>query len=172
MNDYLHSEHTIPATGTAEIDHIAIAVSNLDAAVTWFTEKLGFSMTERRITQGTKSGMVSAVLQAGNLTFVLLQGTSDNSQITKYIEEYGQGVQHIAIRVNDVERVVADLMKKGVAFDTNVIRGNGLIQAFTKRDPLSGLMFEFIHRTDVYEKGFENDNVQSLFEQLEEKDSF
>ncbi len=160
------------AWGALGIDHIAIAVPDLDAAIAWYTDKLGFVVTERRVTEGTASGMISAVLKTGHLTFVLLQGTSPQSQICRYIAAFGPGVQHVAIRVNGVESSVETLQQRGVAFGTSIIRGNGLTQAFIERDPTSGLMLELIDRPPEAGTGFDDDSVTSLFEQLEAKSAF
>ncbi len=152
------------------VDHLAIAVEDLDAAVAFYRDRLGFTETERRVTQGTKTGMESVVLVGGDLRVVLLKGTSEESQVTRYVREYGPGVQHVAFRVSDIEAVVADLLGRGMEFDTPVLTAPGLKQAFSKRDPISGMMFEIIQRTG--EEGFSDANVQKLFESLEEKGSF
>jgi methylmalonyl-CoA epimerase len=153
------------------VDHIAIAVPDLEKSIKFFEEVLGFETVERRETKGKKTGMVSAVLKAGPITVVLLQGTSPESQVSRYVESYGPGVQHIAIGVQNLETLVGGLRESGVAFDTKVIRGSGLLQIFTQRDPDSGMMFELIEHTA--EGGdFTDQSVQQLFEQLEEKDSF
>lgn len=154
-----------------DIDHIAIAVPDLERSVTFFSTVLGFQVTERRETKGRKSGMVSAVLKAGQITVVLLQGTSPESQVSRYIEHYGPGVQHVAIGVRDLPRLADGLRAAGLDFDTGVIHGAGLLQIFTHRDPGSGMMFEFIEHTEAT-GDFSDQSVQSLFEQLEEKDAF
>jgi methylmalonyl-CoA/ethylmalonyl-CoA epimerase len=152
-----------------EIDHVAIAVHDLEKSIDFFTKVLGFELKERRKTEGKKTAMVSAVLKAGSLTFVLLQGTSPESQVTKFIEHYGPGVQHIAVGVKDLPRAAEELRAAGLAFDTSVIESPGLRQIFTHRDEGSGLMIEFIERQGG---DFSDQSVQSLFEQLEKKDAF
>lgn len=152
------------------VDHLAIAVENLEEAVAFYRDQLGFQETERRTTQGVKTGMESVVMIGGPLQVVLLQGTSPESQVSRYVAEYGPGVQHVAFRVTQIEEVVADLKERGLAFDTGIIQGTGLKQAFTSRDPISGMMFEIIERTG--ETGFQDQNVQQLFDALEQKGSF
>ncbi len=115
--------------------------------------------------------MVSAVLEAGPLTVVLVQGTGPESQVSRFIEHYGPGVQHIAIGLRNLPGVAEHLGNSGVEFDTSVIHGKGLLQIFSHRDPSSGLMFEFIEH--VEETGdFSDESVQELFRQLEEGDNF
>ncbi len=154
------------ATG---IDHVAIAVPDLEQSITFFTSVLGFALHERRKTEGERTAMISAVLKAGPLTFVLLQGSSPQSQVSQFIEHYGPGVQHIAIAVEDLPAVAEDLRGAGMEFDTTVIESPGLRQIFTHRDAGSGLMIELIERTGG---DFSDQSVQQLFSQLEKKAAF
>lgn len=151
------------------IDHLAIAVRDLEGSIIWFTQVLGFSLIERRRTEGAATGMISAVLQAGTLTIVLLEGTHPMSQVSLFVERYGPGVQHVAIRISDIDAVVKDLIAHGLEFDTPIIEGGGLRQAFSRRDPASGLMIELIQRNA---EGFADQNVSALFQELERKGSF
>lgn len=151
------------------IDHIAIAVRDLEQAIDWYTRVMGFTLRERRRTEGTKTAMVSAVVEAGPLTFVLLQGASPESQVSRYVEHYGPGVQHIALAVENLHDVAEALRADGMEYDTNVIDGPGLRQIFTHREPNSGMMFEIIER---HGGDFSDQSVQQLFQQLEDKDSF
>ena len=152
------------------VDHLAVAVDDLEGAVTFYRDRLGFQEMERRSIEGRKTGMDSVVMKAGELKVVLIKGTTPESQVTRYVQEYGPGVQHVAFMVQGIEAVVADLKERGLAFDTGVIESPGLKQAFSKRDPISGMMFELIERTG--EEGFTDNNVKKLFESLEENDSF
>lgn len=167
------SQSPIPANLMAKyaslVDHIAIAVKDLEESIVFYNRFLGFEVTERRKTEGKHSAMVSAVMKAGPITIVLLQGTTADSQVTRYLEHYGPGVQHIAIGVTNLPALVDELRAAGVEFDTNIIEGGGLRQIFTKRDPGSGMMYEIIERLGG---DFSDESVQSLFEQLEEHESF
>lgn len=151
------------------VDHIAIAVKDLEASVRLYETSLGFTVVQRRVTEGKASAMISAVMKAGPLTLVLMQGTSPDSQICKYIEHYGPGVQHVAFAVDDLQSMVDELKAAGLPFDTNVISGGGLRQIFTKRDPGTGMMFEFIERLGG---DFSDQSVQELFKQLESQGSY
>jgi methylmalonyl-CoA epimerase len=151
------------------IDHVAIAVHNLEESIKFYTEVLGFELHERRKTEGKVTAMVSAVLKAGPITIVLLQGTSPDSQVSKFVEHFGSGVQHIAIGVKDLPEMAEELKAAGMEFDTTVIQSPGLRQIFSKRDPGSGMMFEFIERMGG---DFSDESVQQLFLQLEQKDAY
>ena len=151
------------------IDHIAIAVPDLERSVTWFTSVLGFVLKERRVTEGATTGMLSAVIEAGPLSLVLLQGTSPQSQVSKYIQKYGPGVHHLAVGVENIRLLTDDLQASGFHFDTSLLEGDGLRQIFSKRDEGSGLMIEFIERSAA---GFSDQNATDLFKQLETSGSF
>jgi len=152
-----------------EIDHVAIAVRDLEESIRFYTEVLGFELKERRRTEGKQTAMISAVLKAGPITVVLLQGTSPESQVSRFVEHFGPGVQHLAFGVQNLPEMAEDLKASGLEFDTTVISSPGLRQIFSKRDTGSGVMFEFIERMGG---DFSDQSVQQLFEQLEKKDAF
>ncbi|PCK05307.1 MAG: glyoxalase [Alteromonadaceae bacterium] len=155
----------------SRIDHIAIAVKNLEQALFLYEGLFGFTVVKRREIKGVFSGMKSAELDAGGFSVVLLEGTDPESQISRYIDEYGPGVQHVAIEVDDVESLTGTLSESGVKFSTNIIRGDGLTQRFTQRDENSGMMIEFIQRSSS-DKGFDPASIQKLFEQLEADEAY
>ncbi len=151
------------------IDHIAIAVKDLEASIGFYQNVLGFQLQERRRTEGKATAMISAVMKAGPVTVVLLEGTTPESQVTRYVDHYGPGVQHIAFAVEDLPALAEELKAAGLEFDTDVIASPGLRQIFSARDPGSGMMYEFIERMGG---DFSDESVQSLFEQLEKKGTF
>lgn len=152
------------------IDHIAIAVHELEAAIRFFVDTLGFELVRRRKIAGESTGMVAADLNYNNIKFVLLQGTEPDSQVSRLIANFGPGIAHIALAVDDIDGIVDQLAEKGLKFDTTIISGAGLKQIFTSRDFNSGMSFEFIERSG--EENFLDQNVQELFSQLEKKDVY
>jgi methylmalonyl-CoA epimerase len=151
--------------GAISLDHVAIAVRDLDEAIETYCRTFGFEHVESRTVEGSFSGMETAVLQAGNVKIVLVQGTSPESNVSQYIEHYGPGVQHIAIEVDDAERVFADLGERGCDLLTGVIKAPGLDQIFTRRDSNSGMQVEIIARAQ--NDGFAASNIQELFTAME-----
>src|SRR5262249_399497 len=121
-------------------------------------------------TNGKKTGMESAVMKCGSIVAVLLQGTSKESQISRFIEHYGQGVQHIALRVRDLSAVYESLKQVGFEFSTEIIEASDMRQACTKRHPATGLMIELIERGTF--EGFDSKSVDRLFARMEESDEF
>jgi methylmalonyl-CoA epimerase len=165
-----------PAGGSAfarsaiAIDHVAIAVRDLDAAIAYYGDVLGFELQERRQISGRISGMDSAVMKAGGVKFVLVQGDSPESNVSRYIEAYGPGVQHVAIEIPDAQAAVEQLRAAGADLLTGVINGPGLNQIFTKREPSSGMQLEIIARAE--NEGFDPRNVQELFEAMERENVY
>ena len=155
------------------IDHVAIAVRDLDSAIEHYVDVLGFDLIERRITKGEKSSMKSAVMGFCGSTFttVLVQGCEPESQVSKFIDIHGCGVQHVAIEVDDLKKVVSLLDDKGISWATRIIDGVGISQIFTKRCENSGVMYEFIQRSSK-KTFFLEENVNDLFRQLEESGTY
>lgn len=158
------------ARSAIAIDHVAIAVRDLDAAIAWYRDVLGMELEERRQISGRISGMDSAVMRAGGVKFVLVQGDSPESNVSRYIEAYGPGVQHVAIEIPDAQAALEDLRARGADLLTGIINGPGLDQIFTKREPASGMQLEIIARAE--NEGFDPGNVQELFEAMERENVY
>jgi methylmalonyl-CoA/ethylmalonyl-CoA epimerase len=152
------------------IDHIAIAVLDLEGSIQFFQNVLGFELKRRLHIKGRATGMMSAELESHGIRFVLCQGTEPESQVSKLVRCHGVGVAHIALEVGDVDAVVEALKSRGLAFDTDVIRGPNLVQAFSTRSADTGLSFEIIHRDG--EQEFLEANVQQLFNQIEQSGKY
>jgi 4-hydroxyphenylpyruvate dioxygenase-like putative hemolysin len=167
----MHEVLTALGRYAVKIDHVAIAVPDLESSVEFYHRLLGFEVVERRRTFGRATAMVSAVLRAGAITVVLVQGTAPASQVSRYIDNYGPGVQHIAIEVRDVDTLITEMRLAGVEFTTSLIEGRGIRQVFTARDRGSGMMYEFIERR-TNDGDFTDESVQELFEQLERNDAY
>jgi methylmalonyl-CoA epimerase len=149
------------------IDHIAIAVEDLEEGVRWYRDCLGFKEVERRSTTGERTGMISAVVVSGPTCVVLIQGTTPESQVSRFIEQFGPGVQHIAFAVDDMDRALAGLAQGGATRDIPVIEGNGIRQVFLRRDPGSGVRVELVERSGGT---FSDDTVGQLFREFEARD--
>jgi len=153
-----------------KIDHIAIAVKDLDEAINFYENVLGFQLVRRLKITGRSTGMISAEMEYNQIKFVLCQGTEAGSQVSKLIDNYGPGVAHIAIAVEDAKATMAELKTRGLEFDTTLIEGAGLKQVFSGRDKNSGISFEFIERDG--QEGFLQSNVNELFAQLEDSGAY
>ena len=164
------AEHPDLAAPYRRIDHIALAVADIERAVVLFQDVLGFELKRRLHVEGERTGMLSAEFEANGIRFVICQGTEPESQVSQLVEHFGVGLAHVALEVDDVEHTVSSLQQKGLAFDTNVIRGPGLVQAFSSRCGNTGMSFEFISRHG--EDGFVDSNIKDLFRQLEQSGKY
>ncbi|MBK5051595.1 VOC family protein [Burkholderia sp. R-70006] len=147
-----------------EIDHVALAVEDLDSALRWHCGALGFREVERRVTASDRTGMRSAVLQAGRSIVVLVQGIGADSHISRFIARHGQGIQHIALAVSDLDAAIERLRIRHVLIDSDVIAGEGIRQVFVGRDPSSDVRYELIERRGG---SFNDRTVRRLFLALE-----
>ncbi len=152
------------------IDHLAVAVPDLQAAVSWMKDVLGFQVDEMRETHGKTSGMKSAVMRLGPVTVVLTEGVGEKSQTSQFVSNFGPGVQHVAFRVRDLGRAVRSMQATGMEFSSPRLDSDGLSQIFSHRDESTGLMVELIERRDF--NGFRDENVQRLFDSLETQELY
>jgi 4-hydroxyphenylpyruvate dioxygenase-like putative hemolysin len=150
------------------VDHIAIAVSDLSAAINWYKDNFAFRVIERRITRGEHTAMISAVLKGGAATLVLVQGTTPESQVSKFVQHFGCGVQHLALQVNDLDAAIQRLSGTGGVIETPIIADKGIRQVFLRRDD-SGVRIELIERRGG---DFTDQSVERLFRVFEAKELY
>jgi len=95
-----------------KIDHIAIAVSNLEEAAKFYEEKLGITL----IGEETLPEQVVRVgfLKIGEVAIELVQPLSETSPISKFLSERGPGLHHICFAVFDIEKELTRLNEAGV----------------------------------------------------------
>ncbi len=128
-------------TAACRIDHVTVAVSDLASAVSFFVDRLGFRVTQQPQSHPDHPGIDSAVVDAGGVTFVLMQTAEVVSGSAPI------GVHHIAIEVLNAAFVRNALVEHGCAVQTDVMTSNnGLERFFTIRDASSGLQLGFVSR--------------------------
>ncbi|MGH3566504.1 MAG: methylmalonyl-CoA epimerase [Pseudonocardia sp.] len=103
-----------PALVTA-VDHVGIAVADLDEAIAWYTATLGLVAThiETNEEQGVREAMLSAPGDFG-AAIQLLAPLRPNSPIGRFLDRNGPGIQQMAYRVVDIDATCATLRGKGV----------------------------------------------------------
>lgn len=145
-------------TVACRIDHVVVAVANLDAAMDFLTS-LGFKTTRTQ-----DSAIVTA--DAGGVTVVLV-GPGD-PVVDAHLAAHGSGVQHIAIEVLNAGFVQQALAEAQVPLLTDVIvDADGHEQVFTVLDPSTGVQLGFISRTG-HRVPISGQNVRALFRALSE----
>jgi methylmalonyl-CoA/ethylmalonyl-CoA epimerase len=95
-----------------KVDHIGIAVKNLDETLKFYTDVLGLEMGGTEVVEEQKVKV--AFLPIGDTEVELLESTSEDGPIAKFIEKNGEGVQHIAFKVDDIEEAIAYMQEKGM----------------------------------------------------------
>jgi len=98
------------------IDHVGIAVPDLDAAIQWYADTLGLVATHIEVNeeQGVREAMLSAQGDAGGPAVQLLAPLNEQSTIAKFIDRNGPGIQQMAYRVADIDAACTQLRDKGV----------------------------------------------------------
>jgi methylmalonyl-CoA/ethylmalonyl-CoA epimerase len=104
------------SVGIVAVDHVGIAVPDLDAAIEWYARTLGLEAThtETNEEQGVREAMLHAPGDASGAAVQLLAPLNESSTIAKFIDRNGPGLQQVAYRVADVEAAAATLRDKGV----------------------------------------------------------
>ena len=102
--------------GIVAVDHVGIAVPDLDAAISWYATHLGLvaTHTETNDEQGVREAMLHAQGDESGAAVQLLAPLSESSTIAKFIDRNGPGLQQVAYRVRDVEAAAAALREQGV----------------------------------------------------------
>ena len=82
-----------------EIDHVAIAVNDLDAAIAWYEETFGAVVEHREVVES--DGVSEALLRVADSYIQLLFPTRPDSPVAKFLENKGEGLHHVGYRVDD-----------------------------------------------------------------------
>ena len=96
----------------ATIDHIGIAVGDLNASLAFFKDALGLELDAPEDVPAQR--VRAHFLQAGEAAIELVEPTADDSPIAKFIARRGAGIHHLALRVDDIVAALAELKAKGV----------------------------------------------------------
>lgn len=94
------------------LDHVAIAVKNLDAAIAFYRDVLGLELHEVEEVPGQK--VKTAMFGHGVGRIELICPTSSDTGVARFLEKRGEGLHHICIEVDDIDRALADLRQAGV----------------------------------------------------------
>tara|TARA_B100001123_G_scaffold285694_1_gene318462 strand:- start:2579 stop:2977 length:399 start_codon:yes stop_codon:yes gene_type:complete len=125
-----------------ELDHIGIAVSQLDESLKFFRDVLGLEIStcEEVPSQRVKAQFVSV----GTATLELLEATADDSAIARFIKRKGPGLHHITLRVENLSLVLNQLRDQGVQLIDEVPRpgAEGARVAFIHPSSAHGVLVE------------------------------
>lgn len=128
----------------SRIEHIALAVSDLDDAIRHYKDVWGLEVTHRERVED--QGVEEAMLPLGDSFLQLLAPTSPDSTVARFIERNGEGLHHIAYEVDDLAGELIELKAKGATLIDEQPRkgGRGHMVAFVHPKGNRGLLVELI----------------------------
>lgn len=129
-----------------KIDHIGIAVNSIDGSKNFWSDVLGLGITGRETVQEQK--VTTAFLPVGDSEVELLESTAPDGPVAKYIEKKGEGMQHIAFRVENIDDCLRELKEKGIKLIDQEPRigAGGARIAFLHPKATQGVLVELCER--------------------------
>ncbi len=124
----------------AVLDHIGIAVQNLDQALAFYRDALGLQRCARGCSLTARPG----AFHSGWMALELLEATSSDSAIARYIAKRGPGIHHITLRVEDLAAALAELKARGIRLVDDAPRpgAEGALVAFIHPSAAHGVLVE------------------------------
>jgi len=127
------------------MDHVGVAVKNLEEAISVYRDTLGFKLlgvhvlTERKV-------KVAFLSTGGETQIELLEPLGNNSPVAKFLESRGEGIHHIAVKVDNIEKALEDFKRKGVMLVDEVPRigVEGKKIAFVHPKSTKGVLLELV----------------------------
>ena len=132
-----------------KIDHIGIATRGIQDAITFYRDVLGLDVTETEEVAEQKVRI--AMLAIGESRVELLEATSADSPIARFLEKRGPGIHHIAVRVDDIRVALAHLKQNGARLiDEEPRKGaRGCLVAFVHPSSTGGVLLELVQNPSV-----------------------
>lgn len=124
------------------IEHLGIAVRSIEDALPYWEQVLGFKCYSVEVVEDQK--VRTAFFKVGQTKIELLEPTSPDSTIAKFIETRGEGIHHMAFAVNNIEECLADAESKGIRLIDKTPRAGaeGLTIAFMHPKSTGGVLTE------------------------------
>ena len=127
-----------------KIEHIGVATRTLEEALGFWQDTLGLKVEPTEDVSDQKVRV--AMLPIGELQIELLEATSADSPIAKFIEKRGPGIHHIAVRVDDIHAELAGLKERGARLidETPRLGAGGCLVAFIHPSSAGGVLIELV----------------------------
>jgi methylmalonyl-CoA epimerase len=127
-----------------KINHLGIATKRIDEALRFWENALGLKNVHTEVVEDQKVRV--AMLPLGESRIELLEPTSEDSPISKFLEKRGGGIHHIAVEVDDIVAVLAELRGKGMRLIDEVPRtgAEGCLVAFVHPASANGVLLELV----------------------------
>jgi methylmalonyl-CoA/ethylmalonyl-CoA epimerase len=129
-----------------KIDHIGIATNGIDEAASVYCDALGLSVVETEEVSTQKVRV--AMLPLGESRIELLEATSDDSPISKFLAKRGPGIHHVALRVGNIRTALAELKANGTRLidEEPRVGAGGCLVAFIHPSSMGGVLIELVER--------------------------
>ena len=130
----------------SHIEHVGIAVTSLEEAIPFYERLLNTKCY--KVEEVEEQHVRTAFLKIGEVKIELLEATSPESPVAKFIEAKGEGIHHMAIRVDDLEATLAELKEKGIRLIDEKPRlgAGGAKIAFIHPKATGGILLELSER--------------------------
>ena len=127
-----------------KINHLGIATKSIDEALKFWSDALGLENVHTEIVEDQKVKV--AMLPLGESRIELLEPTSEDSPISKFLDKRGGGIHHIAVDVDDIEASLAQLKSQGMRLidETPRIGAEGCLVAFVHPASSGGVLLELV----------------------------
>jgi methylmalonyl-CoA/ethylmalonyl-CoA epimerase len=132
------------AMALTEVDHVAIAVRDLDAAIKWYEEAFGATVAHREVVE--RDGVEEALLAVADSYIQLLTPSRDDSTVAKFLDTKGEGLHHVGYRVPDCAAALQEVVASGArAIDAEPRPGSrGTTVAFLHPKTAFGTLIELV----------------------------
>ncbi len=130
------------------LDHVALAVHDLDEAIARFGDQYGVVPTHREVVE--EQGVEEAMLPVGGSFLQLLRPLSADSPVGRFLAKRGEGMHHVALAVADIEAALEHLANQGFRLidESPRIGGGGHRIAFVHPKEFAGTLIELVERTE------------------------
>lgn len=127
-----------------QVDHVAVAVRDLDAAVDWYRETFGAEVVHRERVE--HDGVEEALIRTGESYVQLITPTRPDSPVARFLDRRGEGLHHVAYRVEDCASALAEAVAAGArAIDAAPRPGSrGTTVAFLHPSGAFGTLIELV----------------------------
>lgn len=131
-----------------KIDHLGIATNGIDEALKFWGDALGLDSVHTEVVEDQKVRV--AMLPLGESRIELLEPTSEDSPISKFLEKRGGGIHHIAVAVDDIQASLAKLKANGMRLidETPRVGAEGCLVAFVHPSSANGVLLELVQASD------------------------
>ncbi|MGI8883437.1 MAG: methylmalonyl-CoA epimerase [Pyrinomonadaceae bacterium] len=129
-----------------KINHLGIATKGIDEALKFWGKALGLENVHTETVEDQKVRV--AMLPIGESRIELLEATSDDSPIAKFLEKRGGGIHHIAVEVENIEESLAKLKSEGMRLidEKPRIGAEGCLVAFVHPSSANGVLLELVQK--------------------------